>query len=459
MRRRPLPATGGSHFLVAQWTETSRAAVRAARQHGPAGTVATQGHVLAPGDFVHTLAVEGVVHHLDLTLKVPSPGLSDAAYELVVEVLTGLLGAELRDVVDGGGRSSRAPAVSHSATSDRESLGSGCRALSPLRLTEYRREMATVRAAAVQAAYVLMDQQATLDKAIGYRGGGGAGCPDRRVPEVFIPGTPIWIDSRPIWDGDEQWYAMLVDQAVVVPGPVTDALGAAARAAGTYVVMASRSGSRTGRRSTTRPCTSDRTGRCWQAPQADADGLRADGVGDGRRLDAAGGRHAVRPAQWADLLGELHAAGPVLPLLAGRRHLGRADPGSRGRLGRDYAAHRPRGPVLRHRRQPVPPPRPDPGRLPRREASGPSSPTTTVGRARQHRSSSPERGDPRRTGAARGDDPHADLDLDAVRAARRLFDPVGHYNRPDVFHLAADLRARPAVMVTATSDPADAERD
>ena len=53
----------------------------------------------------------------------------------------------------------------------------------------------------------------------------------------------------------------------------------------------------------------------------------------------------------------------------------------------------------------------------------------------------------------------ADLDLDAVRSARRLFDPVGHYNRPDVFHLAADLRARPAVMVTATSDPSDAERD
>ena len=51
-------------------------------------------------------------------------------------------------------------------------------------------------------------------------------------PEAFVPGTPIWIDSRPIWDGDEEWYARLVDQAVVVPGPVTDTLGAAARDAG-----------------------------------------------------------------------------------------------------------------------------------------------------------------------------------------------------------------------------------
>ena len=41
----------------------------------------------------------------------------------------------------------------------------------------------------------------------------------------------------------------------------------------------------------------------------------------------------------------------------------------------------------------------------------------------------------------------ADLDLDVVRAARRLFDPVGHYNRPDVFRLSADLRPRPAVTV------------
>ena len=116
-------AYGGSHFLVAQWTETSRAAVRAARQHGPAGTVATQGHVLAPGDFVHTLAVEGVVHHLDLTLEVPSLGLPDAAYELVVEVLTGLLGTDLptawsaeEAVLKGTGREPL-------SDEDRESLG------------------------------------------------------------------------------------------------------------------------------------------------------------------------------------------------------------------------------------------------------------------------------------------------------------------------------------------------
>src|SRR6187549_1519442 len=97
--------------------------------------------------------------------------------------------------------------------------------------------MAAVTVAPVQAAYILMDQRLP-----GL--GGDATAPssrrrrkDRSVSRGVHPGTPIWIDSRPIWDGDEDWYAMLVDQAVVVPGPITEALGGAARAAGSYVVI------------------------------------------------------------------------------------------------------------------------------------------------------------------------------------------------------------------------------
>src|SRR5262245_46415531 len=98
--------------------------------------------------------------------------------------------------------------------------------------------MATVKIAAVQAAYELMDQKATLSKAIGLLEQAAADGAEIVVfPEVFIPGTPIWIDSVPIWDGDAEWYALLVDQAVVVPGPVTDALGAAAAEAGSYLVI------------------------------------------------------------------------------------------------------------------------------------------------------------------------------------------------------------------------------
>ena len=39
-----------------------------------------------------------------------------------------------------------------------------------------------------------------------------------------------------------------------------------------------------------------------------------------------------------------------------------------------------------------------------------------------------------------------------MRAARRFFDPVGHYSRPDIFQLRVDTRARPAVVLGYPSD-------
>ena len=90
--------------------------------------------------------------------------------------------------------------------------------------------MATLTVAAVQAAYVLMDNEATLAKVETLMADPAVQAADLVVfPEAFVPGTPIWIDGRPIWDGDEQWFAMLADQAVVVPSKTTDRLGAAAR--------------------------------------------------------------------------------------------------------------------------------------------------------------------------------------------------------------------------------------
>jgi nitrilase len=49
--------------------------------------------------------------------------------------------------------------------------------------------------------------------------------------------------------------------------------------------------------------------------------------------------------------------------------------------------------------------------------------------------------------------PTADLDLGMVRSERRKFDPVGHYNRPDVFQLAVDTAPRLAVVETRLSGP------
>ena len=137
--------------------------------------------------------------------------------------------------------------------------------------------------AAVQAAYVLMDQQATLAKAIDLiRQAAADGAQIVVLPEVFIPGTPIWIDSVPIWDGDEDWYALLVEQAVTVPGPVTEALGEVARESGVYIVVGVEERDPHGS-TIYNTIALLRAGRrpARQASQADADRIRAHGLGDG----------------------------------------------------------------------------------------------------------------------------------------------------------------------------------
>jgi nitrilase len=124
--------------------------------------------------------------------------------------------------------------------------------------------MTTVKVAAVQAAYLLMDQKACLNKAVELlHKTAAAGAGIVVFPEVFIPGTPIWIDTAPIWDGDDDWYALLVDQAVAVPGPVTETLAAAARDTGTYLVIGVNERERTAPPSTTQRCTSDPMALCW----------------------------------------------------------------------------------------------------------------------------------------------------------------------------------------------------
>ena len=47
---------------------------------------------------------------------------------------------------------------------------------------------------------------------------------------------------------------------------------------------------------------------------------------------------------------------------------------------------------------------------------------------------------------------YADLDVTAVHEQRRMFDPVGHYARPDVFTLHVDTRSRSSVVFGAGAD-------
>src|ERR1035441_1447188 len=86
-----------------------------------------------------------------------------------------------------------ATAIGHARQDDESGLGSGSRCRAG---PEGRVHMPRVRVAAVQASYVLMDQQATLDKVAELTAKAAVqGAQLVVFPEVFVPGTPIWIDT------------------------------------------------------------------------------------------------------------------------------------------------------------------------------------------------------------------------------------------------------------------------
>jgi predicted amidohydrolase len=101
----------------------------------------------------------------------------------------------------------------------------------------------TPRVAAIQAAPVFLDRDASVTKARGLIAEAGRlGAELAVFPETWLPGYPVWFDRAPgsvLWDDPaaKAVYARLVANAVEVPGPAIDALATAAAAAGCAVVM------------------------------------------------------------------------------------------------------------------------------------------------------------------------------------------------------------------------------
>lgn len=307
--------------------------------------------------------------------------------------------------------------------------------------------------AAVQASYVLLDRDATLDRVealIAEAADLGA----RLVvfPEAFVPGTPLWIDAGRIWDGDGSWYARLVDQAVVVPGPATARIGAAARAAGVHVVIGVQErephgstifntvlyigpdGRLLGTHRKLVPTGSERTvwgrgdgstldvvptslGRlggliCWENRMPLARFHQyAQGVQVWLAPTLARGDGWVATMQHIALEGRVWVVG-VNPCL-------RAD---------QIPADLPD----RHRIAPQPEPGDgdwiEPGNTVICDPSG-----RIVAGPLRHAEGILT----------------AEIDLEQVADTRRLFDPVGHYHRPDVFELRVDTRPHPVVTTIA----------
>jgi len=90
---------------------------------------------------------------------------------------------------------------------------------------------APVVVAAVQAAPVLLDRDATIGKVIALAEKAAAdGARLVAFPEAFVPGYPDWVWRTRPWDADATaLYARLLDQAVVVGSGATGALAETAR--------------------------------------------------------------------------------------------------------------------------------------------------------------------------------------------------------------------------------------
>jgi nitrilase len=96
------------------------------------------------------------------------------------------------------------------------------------------------RVAAVQAAPVFLDREATIRKACGLIAEAGSqGAKLVVFPEAFIPTYPFWIWFIPAGKTAvlRELYARLLDHAVSLRGKETEQLGVAAKDAGVYVAM------------------------------------------------------------------------------------------------------------------------------------------------------------------------------------------------------------------------------
>jgi nitrilase len=94
--------------------------------------------------------------------------------------------------------------------------------------------------AAVQAAPVYMDRDATVEKACRLTAEAArSGARLVVFTESFIPAYPDWIWMVPPGQMslNQQLYGELLEQSVVIPGPAIDRLCQAARGAGVYVVI------------------------------------------------------------------------------------------------------------------------------------------------------------------------------------------------------------------------------
>jgi nitrilase len=95
----------------------------------------------------------------------------------------------------------------------------------------------SAKAAVVQATPVFLDRDATTEKACGLvKEAGEAGASLVLFPEAFIPAYPDWAWREPAWR-DSRFTSRLREQAVAIPSETTHRLAEAASESGAYVAI------------------------------------------------------------------------------------------------------------------------------------------------------------------------------------------------------------------------------
>jgi nitrilase len=306
--------------------------------------------------------------------------------------------------------------------------------------------MEPVKVAAVQAAPVLLDRDATIAKVVALAEKAAAeGARLVAFPEAFVPGYPDWVWRTRPWDADSTaLYARLFDQAVVVGSAAADVLAETAGRLGIWLSVGvderddqdstvyntllhfAPDGSLAARHRKLMPTGGERL--VW-------------GTGDGSTLkvvDTGFGRlgglicwenymplaRAALYAQGIDiyLAPTWDNSETWVPTL---RHIARE--------GRTYVI----GVTSCIRATDLPADLPGRAVLYGEEDDWLSRGNSAI--------IGPD-GDIV-AGPLIGEDGilYAEIDTTRARLARQQFDPVGHYNRPDIFRLSVDIAPRPAV--------------
>jgi nitrilase len=301
-----------------------------------------------------------------------------------------------------------------------------------------------IAAAAVQATPVYLDRDATIDKACALIDEAGVqGADVIAFGEAFVPGYPDWVWRQQPWH-DETFFGRLQDQAVVVPSPATERLGEAARRTRAYVMVGVNERDEHG--------STLYNSLLYFGP----DGAM---LGTHRKLMATGAERLVwGMGDGSGMQAYETSFGRLGGLICWENYmpLARAAVYAQGvdvYLAPTWDNSDTWGPTLRHIAK--------------------EGCVHVIGITSCLRGSDVRAAFPGLDSLYGGDDDwmskgnstivshegeilagpliggegivFAELDLAAARSARRMFDPVGHYARPDVFRLDVDMRPKPPV--------------